>query len=77
MYEKIANIISAVLKIPKSELSEDFMLRDAETWDSLRHMELIGALEQAFAIDFTFDEIIAMQTLSDIRRIFSVKGVGH
>lgn len=75
MYELITALISDILKIPATDLTDEFVLRDAATWDSLRHMELIGSLEQSFGTDFTFDEIISMQSVDDICRILKGKGL--
>lgn len=74
MLDKIRGIIADCLKIPLAEISEDLAFKDAETWDSLRHMELIGALEQGFSIEFTFDEIISLQRVVDIRHVLEKKG---
>ncbi|MBK7653148.1 MAG: hypothetical protein IPJ20_23815 [Flammeovirgaceae bacterium] len=42
---------------------------------SLQHMNLIAALEQAFNTEFTFEEIVSMQSVAEIRRVLKSKGL--
>jgi acyl carrier protein len=37
-------------------------------WDSLGHLELLGALEKEFQIDIPPDELLAMETIGDVKR---------
>ena len=66
---KIESLLSEVLQIPVIQITDDFAMRDSEIWDSLKHMELVISIERAFDIELTFDEIIAMQNVREIRRI--------
>jgi len=50
-------------------------MANVEAWDSLKHMELIVALESAFEIELTFDEIVAMRSVQDIKRVLTGRGV--
>lgn len=50
-------------------------MKDVEAWDSLKHMELIVSVENTFGIELSFDEIVAMQTVSEIKRVLRQKGV--
>ena len=47
---------------------------DVEAWDSLKHMELVVSLEEAFGMQLTFDEIVAMQSVGEIKRVLRAKG---
>jgi hypothetical protein len=38
-------------------------------------MTLIASMEQIFGIDFTFDEIVVMQSVQEIKRVLREKGV--
>ena len=50
-------------------------MKDLEAWDSLKHMELIVSLENKFGIELSFDEIVAMQTVSEIKQVLRQRGV--
>jgi acyl carrier protein len=48
--------------------------RDAlESWDSLGHIRLITALEEAYSVTFTLDEIESMTSVPAIAEILSAK----
>ena len=72
---KVENLLSEVLQMPSSEITDDLTMKDVEAWDSLKHMELIVALEQSFEIQLSFDEIVAMQSVREIKRVLRERGV--
>ncbi|MBW2045882.1 MAG: acyl carrier protein [Deltaproteobacteria bacterium] len=55
--------------VDKSEISDNVNFSDIESWDSLRHVILIGNIEKTFSIKFETDDIIAMETLGTIKKI--------
>jgi len=61
--------------MPASDIKDDLTMKDVDAWDSLKHMELIVALEQSFEVQLTFDEIVAMQSVSAIKRVLRERGV--
>lgn len=46
---------------------------DVSLWDSLRHMELIVAIEQKFGFELNFDEISSMNSIGGIRKLVDSK----
>lgn len=71
----VENLLSDILQIPASQITENLAMKEVDAWDSLKHMELIVSLEQNFGIDLSFDEIVAMQSVSEIKRVIREKGV--
>ena len=67
MHKSIEEIISEVLKLSITEITNDVMMKDTDAWDSLSHMSLILALEEAYAIEFSMDEIVSMVSVLSIR----------
>ncbi|MBR7619069.1 acyl carrier protein [Phenylobacterium sp. 20VBR1] len=45
----------------------DLVREDTPGWDSLKNLEIIFAVESAFAVSFTPDEMAAIRSLADIR----------
>ena len=43
--------------------------------DSLKHMDLVVSIEQAFEIELTLDEIIIMTSVVAIKRVLNDRGV--
>lgn len=62
MEDKVLEIISKVTKFTISELKT----KSAENslWDSLKHMEIVLALEEAFDITFGNDDIAEARTVN-------------
>ena len=60
MEETIKAVLSSVLEMNSSKIDENTSLESVETWDSLRHINLIIALEEEFGIQFTEEEIVNM-----------------
>ena len=55
--EKIYQIMSNVFEIPESEISDDSSFDSIESWDSIRHLNLILALEEEFSITIPDEEV--------------------
>lgn len=62
----ILDIISRELKTDRGALTDDTALADIASWDSLKHMDLIAALEGDLGIEFTGDEIADMLSVGKI-----------
>jgi len=71
----LEELLAELLQIPVSKVTSDLAMKDLDVWDSLKHMEVIAALEQQFELQFTFDEIVSMRSVGDIKRVLSSKGV--
>ena len=66
MRERVLQIVSQVLGSPVEEINEQSSPDRVETWDSLRHMNLMLALEEAFSIQFTDTQIMEMLSVKVI-----------
>lgn len=64
--ESIKEIMSAVLELPIDEINEKTSSETLSSWDSLKHMNLIIALEEEFNVKFSIDQIIEMKSYSSI-----------
>lgn len=67
--EKVEILVAEVLQIPETTITDDLAMKDLDVWDSLKHMELIVSLEQGFGIELSFEEIVAMRTVGEIKRV--------
>ena len=67
--DRIKNIMSAVFNIPEKQIKYDSSPDTIESWDSLKHMNLIVALEQEFKVELTDDEILDMMNYKSIESI--------
>ncbi len=68
MKQKVFNVLSSILNVPVESLSEGSSPDSIESWDSLKHIELILALEEEFKVYFSQDQIAMM---SNVKNIFA------
>lgn len=54
---KLKQIMSTVFDVPIEDITEDASTDTIENWDSLRHLNLILALEEEFAITIPDEEV--------------------
>ena len=67
MQTKVLNVVSQVLGVPVEELADDSSPETIEGWDSLKHMNLVLALEEEFGIRFSDEQIVAMLSVKSIK----------
>ena len=66
MENRIKKILSEVFDRPLSLINENISTNSIAAWDSMKHIELIMALEKEFKITFDNDEIPSMINLQII-----------
>lgn len=75
MGKNLEQLLAELLQIPVTNITADLAMKDLDVWDSLKHMELIAELERQFDVQLSFDEIVAMRSVSDIKCVLNNKGV--
>lgn len=75
MEERIKDIISEILGIQKSDVTDETTMENIPVWDSLMHMSVVEALETEFSTRFSIDEITRMTGYNEIREIIALKGL--
>jgi acyl carrier protein len=71
--DKIKKVISIVFEIDLDKIKDNSSPDNIENWDSLRHMMLIGALEDEFDIQFSDDEMTELLNFKLIKFTISDK----
>ena len=75
MKKKLYEVVSKVMQVPIEEINEESSPETIENWDSLKHMNFILALEEAFDIQLTDVEIVEMVSVKRITEELRRKGV--
>ncbi|ABB73591.1 acyl carrier protein [Nitrosospira multiformis ATCC 25196] len=57
------DVMAKVLQIAPQDISPDISRKNLPAWDSLKHMNLILALEEEFGIEFSDKEIADLNSL--------------
>ncbi|MDJ0950863.1 MAG: acyl carrier protein [Alphaproteobacteria bacterium] len=72
---KLEVLFSNLLRQPIESINEETSPRNTKAWDSLKHLELVMAIEGAYSVKFTMPEIIGLNSLGSIRKLLKLKGV--
>ena len=75
MSKKLFNIISRVMEIKSSELTDESGPEDVENWDSYNGLLLIDEIESEFNVKFTIEEIFDINSIADIKKHLTNHGV--
>jgi len=67
--DRIIAVMSAVFELPADEINDESSPDSIDSWDSLRHMNLVMALEEEFEKEFADDEILEMVNYKLIQEI--------
>lgn len=70
---KLQSIIAKALKIDSQRVSDELAMAGTPAWDSMKHMEIVVGIEEAYGIQFEFEEIAEMGSVGAIRKILSGK----
>lgn len=71
--DRVRAIAADILQVPASSVSLQSSPETVESWDSVRHLDLVLALEQAFNLQFEPEEIDQMKNIERIVDILSAK----
>ena len=71
---KLKTIIATIMKVNESKV-ESSSSDNTDTWDSLNHMNLIVAVEEAFSIQFEDEEVLEITSFNAIKLSLLEKGI--
>ncbi len=72
---KFYEIVGNILGVEPTTLNEQSNATNVPQWDSLRHIEVIFAIESAYQVRFTMPEIASLRNLGDMRELLATKNV--
>jgi acyl carrier protein len=61
--DRVISVMAQVFEIPPSSISPDAEQESIERWDSLGHMNLCVALEEAFSVSFDDQQVSSMTSV--------------
>ena len=73
MEEKVISLLEGHFKLPTDQVTKDKAMNSVDSWDSLKHMELIPLIEEEFSIELSYDDIINMTSFEKINEIIKSK----
>lgn len=66
---RIREVMAEVLEIEPGEIGEELRRDGTPQWDSISHLRMVTALEEAFGIRFTMKEVGEMERFTTVRRL--------
>ena len=73
--ERLSSILQAVFQVPDADLNDDASPLTLPGWDSLKHIQLILALEGEYGVRLSPDDAMQMQSVGLIKAILREKGI--
>lgn len=67
MQDRVYAVVSKVMGVPVGEISDDSSPDTIAAWDSLKHMNLVLALEEEFGVRFSPEQIVELLNVELIR----------
>jgi acyl carrier protein len=66
IHEKLTQVFRSVFKNDKIEITRATTAADIDQWDSITHLDLITATEEAFQIEITGFDVMGLKNVGDL-----------
>lgn len=73
--EKLKGVMARIFSVGSAEIGEDASPDTIENWDSLRHMNLVLALEEEFGVEFSDEQVVEIMSFRLIKLVLQEHGV--
>lgn len=73
--QKLKEVLSRIFNVDLGVITDDASPDTIENWDSLRHMNLVLALEEEFGVEFTDDQVVEILSYKLIKIVLKEHGV--
>jgi len=68
VHERVKRVVGSVLRLDPAEIPDEARSDDVTGWDSLRHLELMLALEAEFGVRIPAETMLELTSLPAIER---------
>lgn len=73
--KKLKDILAKVLLIDETKISDEMSRKTVKEWDSMAHLMLVSELESAFEVTMDDDDIMEIQTVTDLKKTLQKLGI--
>ena len=74
-YEKLRQLIADIFEVEVATINEESSKDTIDMWDSIHQMNLIFAIEEAFDIHLSDNEVVLLLSVKEIKRILETKEI--
>jgi acyl carrier protein len=75
MSQDFDEVVAGVLEVEPDELTDDAGPDTLGSWTSLRHVQLLVSLQEAYGLSFSYQEMKDVTTIGALRKALRDKGV--
>jgi acyl carrier protein len=75
MIDKLVKTFATVLKVDPASLTDESSPENTPSWDSLRAVQLVTAIEETFSVELATTDILRMRSLGMARDVLRRKGI--
>jgi acyl carrier protein len=72
---QFVDVVADVLEADPVEITDDANPDTLPNWTSLRHLQLIVALEEVYGLSFAYREIRQLNSIGQLRDLLRARGV--
>jgi len=73
--EQLHHVVALALNVDDAEVGDDASMDTVGAWDSLRHLYVVMAVEEAFDVKFDDGEAVAVTSFALIRGALERRGL--
>jgi len=75
MSQKLYEIISRVMNVPISEITDKSNAETIENWDSFNLYVLLDEIESNYSVKFTLEETLEVNNVGDFKKYLEKQGI--
>ena len=75
LFERLQPLLAETLQVPAATITPDTVDEDLPAWDSLGHVKLTMAIEQAFGVYVEVDDFGQLKSVQGILTYLQAQGV--
>ncbi|MCA7025270.1 MULTISPECIES: acyl carrier protein [Stenotrophomonas] len=72
--DQVVAVFARVLGIDAAQVTDELRYNTIQQWDSIAHMSVVAALEEAFGVMIDMDDVIDMSSVGKAREILRKHG---
>lgn len=72
---RLHEVVARALRVPATSVSDESSPATLRRWDSLRHLELMTQIEDAYGVRFSTADMVRAQSVGQIRCLLREKGI--
>ena len=69
--QRLKKVLCNILDILEIEINEQSSMKSISNWDSLKHIQLMTAIEEEFGVTLSIDDMISMTNYPTILKTVS------